>query len=181
MQHVGLLVPPALDRIRSSSSETSSGSFEHMSHLLPLANRYAGPWHATTNAHILEALEGHLRTYAYAKQLLTNVESALQDAEEIANLHLDATRNQLIRLELMLTLAALSIAIYSLVAGVFGMNLPIPKALEKRAMKECADHYWGFIAPLICEPFYWVNMVSAIVSSAVFSALFILWRLKGWV
>ena len=34
---------------------------------------------------------------------------------------------------------------------------------------------------MICEPFYWVNMVSAIVSSAVFSALFILWRLKGWV
>ena len=96
-------------------------------------------------------------------------------------MYLDATRNQLIRLELLLTLAALSIAVYGLVAGVFGMNVPIPNELKHRHAEECMSRYWGFVAQFACDPFYYINILSTTISAAIFTVMFVVWKSKGWV
>ena len=196
IKEIGLLVLPNMGSRHSSeegmyqgptsapvpAAATTRGGRGGSNGLPPkLPNQHPGPWHAGTNTNILEALEGHLRTYSYAKQLLKNVESALEDAEEIANLYLDATRNQLIRLELLLTLAALSIAVYGLVAGVFGMNVPIPNELKHRHAEECMSRYWGFVAQCVCDPFYYINILSTTISAAIFTVTFVVWNSKGWV
>ena len=47
----------------------------------------------------------------------------IDDTEDFVNIELDSQRNQLIKLELILTTATLFISIYGVIAGVFGMNL----------------------------------------------------------
>lgn len=53
----------------------------------------------------------------------------MQDTEEYINIELDASRNRLIRLEILLTAAAFSMAPFNLLAGILGENLVIPSAL----------------------------------------------------
>ncbi|KAI4311308.1 hypothetical protein MLD38_036214 [Melastoma candidum] len=55
---------------------------------------------------------------------LTTLRGYIDDTEDYLNLQLDKHRNQLIQLELILTAATISLAIYSLVGGYFGMNIP---------------------------------------------------------
>ncbi|KAK9843506.1 hypothetical protein WJX81_006534 [Elliptochloris bilobata] len=47
----------------------------------------------------------------------------IDDTEDYINIELDSNRNQLIRLEVMLTSATLSVALIGVVSGLFGMNL----------------------------------------------------------
>ncbi|KAI4369672.1 hypothetical protein MLD38_018089 [Melastoma candidum] len=55
---------------------------------------------------------------------LTTLREYIDDTEDYINIQLDNHRNQLIQLELFLTSGTVSLSIYSLVAGVFGMNIP---------------------------------------------------------
>ncbi|KAM7488322.1 hypothetical protein LguiB_025806 [Lonicera macranthoides] len=48
----------------------------------------------------------------------------IDDTEDYINIQLDNHRNQLIQLELFLSLGTVCLSIYSLVAGIFGMNIP---------------------------------------------------------
>ncbi|CAL5411960.1 unnamed protein product [Camellia sinensis] len=48
----------------------------------------------------------------------------IDDTEDYINIQLDNHRNQLIQLELFLSSGTVSLSIYSLVAGIFGMNIP---------------------------------------------------------
>ncbi|CAK9183593.1 unnamed protein product [Ilex paraguariensis] len=48
----------------------------------------------------------------------------IDDTEDYINIQLDNHRNQLIQLELFLSSGTVCLAIYSLVAGIFGMNIP---------------------------------------------------------
>lgn len=57
--------------------------------------------------------------------------SATQDTEEYINIELDASRNKLIRLDIILTAAAFSIAPFNLLAGILGENLVIPSFLTQ--------------------------------------------------
>jgi magnesium transporter len=45
------------------------------------------------------------------------------DTEDFVNIELDSQRNQLIKLELVLTTATLCVTIYGVIAGVFGRGL----------------------------------------------------------
>lgn len=49
--------------------------------------------------------------------------------------HQDNVRNQLIQFELLLTTATFVMAVYSVVAGVFGMNIPVALFDEPSAFK----------------------------------------------
>ncbi|CAM6087709.1 unnamed protein product [Calypogeia fissa] len=55
---------------------------------------------------------------------VTTLREYIDDTEDYINIQLDNHRNRLIQLELILSSATVMMAIYSLVAGIFGMNLP---------------------------------------------------------
>ncbi|KAL1292668.1 hypothetical protein HN51_053232 [Arachis hypogaea] len=66
---------------------------------------------------------------------LTSLKEYIDDTEDFINIQLDNVRNQLIQFELLLTTATFVVAIFSVVAGVFGMNFDIslfrvPKAFQ---------------------------------------------------
>jgi magnesium transporter len=48
----------------------------------------------------------------------------IDDTEDYINIQLDNHRNQLIQLELVLSSGTVCLSMYSLVAGIFGMNIP---------------------------------------------------------
>lgn len=57
---------------------------------------------------------------------LTSLKEYIEDTEDFINIQLDNVRNQLIQFELLLTTATFVVAIFGVVAGVFGMNFEIP-------------------------------------------------------
>lgn len=66
---------------------------------------------------------------------LTSLKQYIDDTEDFINIQLDNVRNQLIQFELLLTTATFVVAIYGVVAGVFGMNIEIELFDEPRAFK----------------------------------------------
>ncbi|XAR50458.1 hypothetical protein NMG60_11004793 [Bertholletia excelsa] len=56
---------------------------------------------------------------------LTSLKEYIDDTEDFINIQLDNVRNQLIQFELILTTATFVVAIFGVVAGIFGMNFPI--------------------------------------------------------
>ncbi|XP_048139928.1 magnesium transporter MRS2-1-like isoform X2 [Rhodamnia argentea] len=57
---------------------------------------------------------------------LTSLKEYIDDTEDFINIQLDNVRNQLIQFELLLTTATFVVAIFGVVAGIFGMNFEIP-------------------------------------------------------
>ncbi|XP_039155483.1 magnesium transporter MRS2-I-like [Eucalyptus grandis] len=55
---------------------------------------------------------------------LTTLREYIDDTEDYINIQLDNHRNQLIQLELFLSSGTVCLSIYSLVAGIFGVNIP---------------------------------------------------------
>ncbi|XP_028751417.1 magnesium transporter MRS2-2 isoform X2 [Neltuma alba] len=55
---------------------------------------------------------------------LSTLREYIDDTEDYINIQLDNHRNQLIQLELFLSSGTVCTSIYSLVAGIFGMNIP---------------------------------------------------------
>uniref|UniRef100_A0A6V7QSU3 Magnesium transporter n=1 Tax=Ananas comosus var. bracteatus TaxID=296719 RepID=A0A6V7QSU3_ANACO len=55
---------------------------------------------------------------------LTTLREYIDDTEDYINIQLDNHRNQLIQLELFLSSGTVTLSLYSLVAGIFGMNIP---------------------------------------------------------
>ncbi|CAM8927057.1 unnamed protein product [Rhodiola kirilowii] len=55
---------------------------------------------------------------------LTTLREYIDDTEDYINIQLDNKRNQLIQLELFVSAGTVCLSIYSLVAGIFGMNIP---------------------------------------------------------
>ncbi|CAM6035520.1 unnamed protein product [Sphagnum compactum] len=93
------------------------------------ASTIASYAHGTgTGADDVEELEMLLE--AYFMQIdgtlnkLTTLREYIDDTEDYINIQLDNHRNQLIQLELVLSSATVVVAIYSLVAGIFGVNIP---------------------------------------------------------
>uniref|UniRef100_A0A7I4EGR5 Magnesium transporter n=1 Tax=Physcomitrium patens TaxID=3218 RepID=A0A7I4EGR5_PHYPA len=88
---------------------------------------------------------------------LTSLKEYIDDTEDFINIQLDNVRNQLIQFELLLTTATFVLAIYSVVAGVFGMNIPMALFDEPEAFK-------------------WVLIISGLGGALVFIAF--LWFFK---
>ncbi|XP_015868263.3 magnesium transporter MRS2-I isoform X1 [Ziziphus jujuba] len=94
---------------------------------------------------------------------LTTLREYIDDTEDYINIQLDNHRNQLIQLELLLSSATVSISVYSLVAAIFGMNIPY-------TWKE--GH--GYV-------FKWVVIIAGIVCASLFISIISYARHKGLV
>ncbi|EOA14362.1 hypothetical protein CARUB_v10027547mg [Capsella rubella] len=57
-------------------------------------------------------------------EMLLELREYIDDTEDYINIQLDNHRNQLIQLELVLSSGTVCLSMYSLVAGIFGMNIP---------------------------------------------------------
>ncbi|KAK9281210.1 hypothetical protein L1049_004105 [Liquidambar formosana] len=75
---------------------------------------------------------------------LTSLKEYIDDTEDFINIQLDNVRNQLIQFELILTTATFVVAIFGVVAGIFGMNFPIALFDDEAAFK------WVIIITGVC-------------------------------
>ncbi|CAL1384838.1 unnamed protein product [Linum trigynum] len=82
---------------------------------------------------------------------LTSLKEYIDDTEDFINIQLDNVRNQLIQFELILTTATFVVAIFGVVAGIFGMNFAIPLFDDPGAFK-------------------WVLMITAVCGITIFCA-----------
>ncbi|XP_010241673.1 PREDICTED: magnesium transporter MRS2-4-like [Nelumbo nucifera] len=78
--------------------------------------------------HDVEDLEMLLEAYFMqlegTRNKILSVREYIDDTEDYVNIQLDNQRNELIQLQLTLTIASFSITIETLIAGAFGMNIP---------------------------------------------------------
>lgn len=94
---------------------------------------------------------------------LTTLREYIDDTEDYINIQLDNHRNQLIQLELFVASGTVCLSVYSLVAAIFGMNIPY-------TWKE--NHSYMF---------KWVVMVTGMVCGSLFLAIMTYARHKGLV
>ncbi|KAI3435866.1 hypothetical protein D9Q98_001924 [Chlorella vulgaris] len=87
---------------------------------------------------------------------LRNVGEYIEDTEEYINIELDAGRNRLIRLDIVLTAASFAIAPFNLMAGILGENLVIPPFLTTSV-----DKFWliNATAFIMCFSFFYSMML----------------------
>jgi hypothetical protein len=55
----------------------------------------------------------------------------IDDTEDLINIQLDASRNALIRFDILLTTGTFALALFSAVAGMLGENLVLPDAITQ--------------------------------------------------
>ncbi|KAH7307359.1 hypothetical protein KP509_22G055600 [Ceratopteris richardii] len=91
---------------------------------------------------------------------LTSLKEYIDDTEDFINIQLDNVRNQLIQFELILTVSTFVVAIFGVVAGVFGMNIPIELFDEPEAFK-------------------WVLIISGVVCLVIFGSFIWYFRRRG--
>ncbi|EFJ18545.1 hypothetical protein SELMODRAFT_112303 [Selaginella moellendorffii] len=88
---------------------------------------------------------------------LTSLKEYIDDTEDFINIQLDNVRNQLIQFELLLTTATFVVAIFGVIAGVFGMNIQIDLFDEPRAFK-------------------WILITSGVAGIAIFLAFILFFK-----
>ena len=136
----------SLARMRSSASSASRSG----------ASVASG---AEAEAH--EGVEALLEAYYmhcdYSFKRLNELRGSVEDTEDLAEIKLDSQRNQLIKVDLMLSNGALAVGAFSMVVGVFGMNLPTGLETSREAFSE-------------------VLFVSAVACVALFVAVVVLCR-----
>ncbi|CAI9103803.1 OLC1v1002361C1 [Oldenlandia corymbosa var. corymbosa] len=80
------------------------------------------------NDHDVEDLEMLLEAYFVqldrTRNKILSVREYIDDTEDYVNIQLDNQRNELIQLQLTLTIASFAIAVETVIAGIFGMNIP---------------------------------------------------------
>ncbi|GAB2231074.1 hypothetical protein Droror1_Dr00027361 [Drosera rotundifolia] len=69
-------------------------------------------------------LEAYFMQLDGTRNKILSVREYIDDTEDYVNIQLDNQRNELIQLQLTLTIASFAITLETLVAGVFGMNIP---------------------------------------------------------
>ncbi|MFS7909988.1 putative Mg2+ transporter protein, CorA-like/Zinc transport protein ZntB [Helianthus anomalus] len=115
---------------------------------------------ATENIEELEMLlEAYFVVIDSSLNKLTSLKEYIDDTEDFINIQLDNVRNQLIQFELILTTATFVVAIFGVVAGIFGMN---------------------FMIPLFDSPtaFTWVLVITGVTGAIIFSSFLWFFRYK---
>lgn len=69
-------------------------------------------------------LEAYFMQLDGTRNKILSVREYIDDTEDYVNIQLDNQRNELIQLQLILTTASFAIAINTLIAGIFAMNIP---------------------------------------------------------
>nr|XP_016504644.1 PREDICTED: magnesium transporter MRS2-5-like [Nicotiana tabacum] len=88
---------------------------------------------------------------------LLSLKEYIDDTEDLINIKLGTVQNQLIQFELLLTTATFVVAIFGVVAGIFGMNFEIPMFNQPDAFK-------------------WVLIITGVTGAVIFFAF--LWFFK---
>ncbi|CAK9157469.1 unnamed protein product [Ilex paraguariensis] len=113
---------------------------------------------ATENIEELEMLlEAYFVVIDNTLNKLTSLKEYIDDTEDFINIQLDNVRNQLIQFELILTTATFVVAIFGVVAGIFGMNFQIPFFDDPSAFK-------------------WVLIITGVAGAVIFCSF--LWFFK---
>ncbi|XP_054805731.1 magnesium transporter MRS2-I isoform X1 [Prosopis cineraria] len=94
---------------------------------------------------------------------LSTLREYIDDTEDYINIQLDNHRNQLIQLELFLSSGTVCLSVYSLVAAIFGMNIPYTW-----------NHQHGYM-------FKWVVIVTGLFCAIMFVCIIAYARKKGLV
>ncbi|GAB2213765.1 hypothetical protein Droror1_Dr00018079 [Drosera rotundifolia] len=92
---------------------------------------------------------------------LTTLREYIDDTEDYINIQLDNHRNQLIQLELLVSSGTVCLSVYSLVAAIFGMNIPY-------TWRENHDYI-----------FKWVVLLTGMVCGTLFISIMVYARHKG--
>ncbi|GJN38971.1 hypothetical protein PR202_gb28057 [Eleusine coracana subsp. coracana] len=114
----------------------------------------------TATEHIQELemlLEAYFVVIDSTLNKLTSLKEYIDDTEDFINIQLDNVRNQLIQFELLLTTATFVVAIFGVVAGIFGMNFETSVFSIQNA-------------------FQWVLVITGVVGALIFC--FFLWFFK---
>ncbi|CDY33361.1 BnaC05g12220D [Brassica napus] len=122
----------SIARSRHDSARSSEGNTENIEELEMLLEAYFVVIDSTLNK-------------------LTSLKEYIDDTEDFINIQLDNVRNQLIQFELLLTTATFVVAIFGVVAGIFGMNFEIDFFTQPGA-------------------FRWVLLITGICGFVIFSA-----------
>ncbi|XP_050377263.1 magnesium transporter MRS2-4 [Argentina anserina] len=69
-------------------------------------------------------LEAYFMQLDGTRNKILSVREYIDDTEDYVNIQLDNQRNELIQLQLTLTIASFAIAVETLISGIFGMNIP---------------------------------------------------------
>ena len=72
----------------------------------------------------------------FSHKRLSELRDAIEDTEDLAEIYLDSQRNQLIKIDIIISNGMLSVGIFSMVAGTFGMNLRTGWESQPRAFTE---------------------------------------------
>ncbi|XP_071738202.1 magnesium transporter MRS2-I-like [Rutidosis leptorrhynchoides] len=108
-------------------------------------------------------LEAYFMQIEATSNKLTTLREYIDDTEDYINIQLDNHRNQLIQLELFLLSGTVSLSVYSLVAAIFGMNIPYPW-----------NNNHGYA-------FKWVVILAGVLSASIFMSITTYSRHKGLV
>ncbi|KAK8919197.1 Magnesium transporter MRS2-I [Platanthera zijinensis] len=92
---------------------------------------------------------------------LNTLREYIDDTEDYINIQLDNHRNQLIQLELFLSSGTCSLTMFSLIAGIFGVNIPYSW-----------NENHGYL-------FKWVIILSGILSVVMFLGVLVYARFRG--
>lgn len=110
------------------AATTSNALVPVPQHLARLSSNRSGS--VLTSNHLDDVEDIEMLLEAYFMQLdgtrnkILSVREYIDDTEDYVNIQLDNQRNELIQLQLTLTIASFAIALETLIAGMFGMNIP---------------------------------------------------------
>ncbi|EXB55142.1 Magnesium transporter MRS2-1 [Morus notabilis] len=138
------------------SPVSSPPDFRKLEKSLSIARSRHGSMRSTeSNTESIDELEMLLEAYFVVidstLNKLTSLKEYIDDTEDFINIQLDNVRNQLIQFELLLTTATFVVAIFGVVAGIFGMNFEIQMFEDPGAFK-------------------WVLMITGAVGFIIFCA-----------
>ncbi|KAL2513897.1 Magnesium transporter MRS2-4 [Forsythia ovata] len=107
----------------------SNGMVPAAPHLRRLSSTRSGSLVSNyVNDHDVEDLEMLLEAYFMqldgTRNKILSVREYIDDTEDYVNIQLDNQRNELIQLQLTLTIASFAVAVETMMAGWFGMNIP---------------------------------------------------------
>ena len=97
------------------------------------AARAGEPLPAERHEQVELLLENYPRRLQSTSRALAALRHRLVSTQELTSISLDMYRNRIIRMELNITMAGCAIAMTTAVAGLFGMNVPIPLGLDRDA------------------------------------------------
>jgi magnesium transporter len=118
----------SLDSLKRTRSSASSASRSGAS--------VASGAEAEAHEGVEALLEAYYMHCDYSFKRLNELRGSVEDTEDLAEIKLDSQRNQLIKVDLMLSNGALAVGAFSMVVGVFGMNLPTGLETSREAFSE---------------------------------------------